>query len=78
MDKPALFDCVETIEDMLPLMAELFKGIKVNKASIAKAVDSQYFYSVDILEYLVKKDVSYRDAHDAVGTMVKKCLDKNI
>ncbi len=78
MDKPALFDCVETIEDMLPLMAELFKGIAVNKASIAKAVDSQYFYSVDILEYLVKKGVSYRDAHDAVGTMMKKCLDKNI
>jgi len=76
MDKPALFDCVETIENMLPLMAELFKGIKVNKANIAKAVDSQYFYSVDILEYLVKKGVSYREAHDAVGTMVKKCLDK--
>ena len=78
MDKPALFDCVETIEDMLPLMAELFKGIKVNKTNITKAIDFQYFYSVDILEYLVKKGVSYRDAHDIVGTMMKKCLDKGI
>ena len=78
MDKPALFDCVETIEDMLPLMAQLIKSIKVKKENIAQAVDSQYFYSVDILEYLIKKGVSYRDAHDIVGTMVKKCLDKNI
>ena len=78
MDKPALFDCVETIEDMLPLMAQLIKSIKVKKENIAQAVDSQYFYSVDILEYLIKKGVSYRDAHDIVGTMVKKCLDKGI
>ncbi len=78
MDKPALFDCVETIEDMLPLMTELFGGIKVNKKKIAKAIDSQYFYSVDILEYLVKKGVSYREAHDTVGVMVKQCLDRGI
>jgi argininosuccinate lyase len=78
MDKPALFDCVETIEHMLPLLTELFKGIKVNNKSIANAVDSQYFYSVDILEYLVKKGVSYRQAHDIVGSMAKNCLDKGI
>jgi len=67
-----------TIENMLPLMAQLFKGIKVNKAKIATAVDSQYFYSVDILEYLVKKGAPYREAHDIVGTMVKKCFDKGV
>jgi argininosuccinate lyase len=78
MDKPALFDCVETLEDMLPLMTQLFNGITVNKESLANAVDSQYFYSVDILEYLVKKGVPYREAHDIVGTMVKNCLDKGI
>lgn len=78
MDKPALFDCVETIEDMLPLMAQLFRGITVNKKNITAAIDSQYFYSVDILEYLVKKGASYREAHDTVGTMVKECLDKGM
>jgi len=78
MDKPALFDCVETLEEMLPLLAELFKGLKANRNKIAKAIDNDNFYSVDILEYLVKKGVSYRDAHDIVGNMVKKCLDKGI
>ena len=65
-------------EEIHLLMAQLFQGIKVNKKSIATAVESQYFYSVDMLEYLVKKGVSYREAHDSVGSMVKKCLDKGI
>ncbi|OGX38530.1 MAG: argininosuccinate lyase [Omnitrophica WOR_2 bacterium RIFCSPHIGHO2_02_FULL_52_10] len=78
LDKPALFECVEALEEMLPLMAQLFKGIKVNGPKIAQAIESQHFYSVDILEYLVKKGVSSRDAHDIVGTMVKECLDKGV
>jgi argininosuccinate lyase len=33
-------------------------------------------FSVDIVEYLIKKGTSYREAHDIVGRMVKDCLDK--
>jgi argininosuccinate lyase len=78
MDKPALFDSVETVEDMLSIMAKLFTGISVNRKKLSTAIDSQYFYSVDILEYLIQKGVSYRDAHDIVGLMAKNCLDKGI
>ena len=76
MDKPALFDCVETLEDMLALMAELFGGITVNKQSLAGRTNAEQFFSVDILDYLVRKGMSYRDAHDTVGLMVKECLDR--
>lgn len=76
MDKPALFDCIETIEDMLPLMAELFGGITVKKDVLAQRVTPEYFFSVDILDYLVRKGMSYREAHDTVGVMVKECLDR--
>ncbi len=75
MDKPALFECMETMEDMLELMAQVFGGIKVRKEVLAEKIKSEYFFSVDILDYLVKKGVSYRDAHDTVGAMVKECLD---
>ncbi len=75
MDKPGLFDTVETIEDMLKIMADVFAGIKVNKEVLKERVKSEYFFSVDILDYLVKKGVSYRDAHNTVGVMVKECLD---
>jgi argininosuccinate lyase len=76
MDKPALFDSIETIEDMLILMTEVFGGITVNKDVLKDRISSEYFFSVDILDYLVKKGMSYRDAHDTVGAMVKECLDK--
>ncbi|MFH0754445.1 MAG: argininosuccinate lyase [Candidatus Omnitrophota bacterium] len=75
IDKPALFDVVETTEDMLELMAQVVGGIKVKRDVLKERVKSEYFFSVDILEYLVKKGVSYRDAHDTVGAMVKECLD---
>ncbi|MBF0484947.1 MAG: argininosuccinate lyase [Candidatus Omnitrophica bacterium] len=76
MDKPALFDCVETLENMLAVMAELFGGIKVNRERLSARVKDEYFFSVDILDYLVKKGLSYREAHDTVGLMAKECLDK--
>ncbi|MBF0387691.1 MAG: argininosuccinate lyase [Candidatus Omnitrophica bacterium] len=76
MDKPALFDCVETIEDMLAVLAELFGGIVVKKDVLAERVNAEYFFSVDILDYLVRKGMTYRDAHDTVGVMVKECIDR--
>ncbi len=75
MDKPGLFETVETIEDMLEIMAHVFGGIQVKKDVLKDRITSEYFFSVDILDYLVKKGVSYRDAHDTVGAMVKECLD---
>ncbi len=75
IDKPALFDVVETIADMLELMAQVVAGIKIKKDIVKERVKSEYFFTVDILDYLIKKGVSYRDAHDTVGAMVKECLD---
>ncbi len=76
MDKPALFSSVETFEDMLAIMAELFGGITVNRDFLKARVNAEYFFSVDILDYLVRKGSTYREAHDTVGRMVKECLDK--
>lgn len=76
LDKPALFDCIETIEDILPLLAELFGGITVKKEVLATRVNTEYFFTVDVLDYLVRKGMTYRDAHDTVGVMVKECIDR--
>ena len=76
LDKPALFDAVDYIPEILKIMSELFRHIKVNKESIAKKLENESLFSVDIAEYLIKKGVSYREAHDIVGSMVRSCLDK--
>ena len=77
LDKPPLFESVEKIKQMLLLMGKFFSTLKFKKYVIQKRIsDDESFFCVDIMEFLIKKGVSYRDAHDAVGRMVKECLDQ--
>jgi len=76
LDKPALFSSVEKVKDILGLLEKHFNGLKVNKKVLAERIQDEYFFTVDIMEYLIKKGVSYRDAHDTVGIMAKDCLDQ--
>ena len=76
LDKPVLFRSVEAMNDMLGVMSGLFANIVVKKDVVAKRINDEAFFSVDVMEYLIKKGVSYREAHDTVGTMVKECLDQ--
>jgi argininosuccinate lyase len=76
LDKPVLFRSVEAAKDMLEVMAGLFGNLKVKKGNVAaRLFKDESFYSVDVMEYLIKKGVSYREAHDIVGKMVKDRLD---
>jgi len=76
LDKPPLFNGVESIRDMLEIFIALFKAITINKEIIAKKIEDESLFSVDIVEYLVEKGLSYRKAHDITGRMVKDILDK--
>ncbi len=76
LDKPPLFDAVDTISDILEIMVALFANIVIEKEAIAAKLKDESMFSVDIVEYLIKKGVSYRKAHDIVGKMVVDCLDK--
>ena len=78
LDKPVLFDTVETTQDMLVVLAELFVNLKVKKAALQSRITEEDFFCVDAMDYLIKKGVSYRDSHDILGKMVKDCLDKGI
>ncbi len=75
LDKPVLFRSVETMKDMLDVLSGLFGNLSVKQGPIAKRLNDESFFSVDVMEYLIKKGVSYREAHDVVGKMVKECLD---
>jgi argininosuccinate lyase len=76
LDKPPLFNALDTIKNILEIFVPLFKYIKVKKEEIASKLLDESLFSVDIVEYLIKKGLSYREAHDIVGKMVKDCLDK--
>jgi argininosuccinate lyase len=76
LDKPPLFDAVDTMKDILEIFMALFGNIVIEKEAIASRIKDESLFSVDIVEYLIKKGISYRKAHDIVGSMVIDCLDK--
>jgi len=76
LDKPALFDSVDTTKRMLLVLVKIFATLKVKKGNAAERVLDESFFTVDVMDYLVKKGVASRDAHDILGRMVRDCLDK--
>ncbi|MBU2541098.1 MAG: argininosuccinate lyase [Candidatus Omnitrophica bacterium] len=77
LDKEPLFDAVERIDVILEIFKEIFKAMKVNTHKLREKLLDESLYCVDIMEYLISKGLSYRDAHDTVGRLVKNTLDKN-
>lgn len=76
LDKPALFDSIDTTKNMLIILTKIFASMTVKKDNAAQSVMDESFFTVDVMDYLVKKGVSNRDAHDILGRMVKDCLDR--
>ncbi|HQP10683.1 MAG TPA: argininosuccinate lyase [Candidatus Omnitrophota bacterium] len=76
LDKPALFQSVDKVKEMLALLAKLFSGLQVNKSTVKRRISDEALFSVDIMEYLIQKGVAYREAHDIVGNMIRQCTDK--
>ncbi len=76
LDKPPLFNGIETIRSTLEIFIGLFKNITLNRKVIAEKLEEESLFSVDIVEYLIKKGLSYRQAHDITGRMVSDTLDK--
>ncbi len=70
-DKEPLFDTVDTLRDSLALLADMTGGIEVKKSAMAAAVKKGFATATDLADYLVKKGLPFRDAHEAVARAVK-------
>jgi argininosuccinate lyase len=79
LDKKPLFDSVKKSEYALDILKGLVEGIKINKepACLNMAGDESLL-ALDIADYLVKKGLSFKDAHDITGKMVVYCIDENM
>ncbi len=72
-DKEGLFDTVDTLKGLLPLLAEMLDTITVNQSCLKEAVDDDYLCATDLADYLVKKGLSFREAHHVVGSLIAYC-----
>jgi argininosuccinate lyase len=70
-DKEPLFDTADTLRDVLALLAELLKGIEPNPARMREALRQGYATATDLADYLVRKGVAFRDAHEIVSRAVR-------
>lgn len=77
-DKKPLFESVDTVSSALAVMARLVGTVKMDKEKALKALEDEFIYATDIAEYLVRKGIAFREAHDIVGSIVKHCSDKGI
>ena len=72
-DKEPLFDTADTLIDTLRIFADLVPGIRVKSEAMAAALRQGYATATDLADYLVKKGLPFRDAHEAVARAVKAC-----
>ncbi len=73
-DKEPLFDTVDTLKDTLRIFAEMAGGITVKPEAMERAAKRGYATATDLADYLVKKGLPFRDAHEVVAHAVKDAI----
>ncbi|HBY57255.1 MAG TPA: argininosuccinate lyase [Candidatus Atribacteria bacterium] len=74
-DKEPLFDTVSTLESSLFLMSKMIETMWINKEKMEKGTKGDFSTATELADYLVKKGLSFREAHKLVGKIVLYCLE---
>ena len=77
-DKEPLFDTVDTLKDTLRIFAEMVGGISVKPEAMERAALKGYATATDLADYMVKKGLPFRDAHEAVAHAVKAAISHQV
>ena len=75
-DKEPLFDSADTLRDTLRIFADMVPHIQVKAETMRAAALQGFATATDLADYLVKKGLPFRDAHEAVAHAVKACSNK--
>jgi argininosuccinate lyase len=75
-DKEPLFDTADTLLVTLEIYADMMRGIKVNKEAMRAAATEGFATATDLADYLVKKGLPFRDAHEVVARAVRHAAGK--
>ena len=77
-DKEALFDGLDTVLLSLQTFNGMIETMKVNKDIMKKSASGGFTNATDVADYLVKKGMAFRNAHEVVGRIVLCCISKQI
>jgi len=71
-DKEPLFDAADTLRDVLTLLAEMMGGLQARPDRMRAALDEGHATATDLADYLVRKGMAFRDAHEVVAKAVRE------
>jgi len=74
-DKEPVFDSVDTVSQSLAVMVELLPGLSFNSEILGQATEKGFMTATDLAEYLVRKNIPFRQAHAIVGRAVAYCIE---
>jgi argininosuccinate lyase len=77
-DKEPLFDTIDTLKDCLRAFADMVPAIKANRKEMYASTLKGYATATDLADYLVKKNMPFRDAHEVVGKAVALGIKQGI
>jgi argininosuccinate lyase len=77
-DKEPVFDAIDTVKMCLPVFADMVRTMKVNKDRMRLGAKGGFTNATDLADYLVKKGIAFRDAHEIVGKIVFSCIQRGI
>lgn len=73
-DKEPLFDAINTVKICLGILPPMLVSMKINKDKMLSAVKEGFLNATDVADYLVKKGLPFRDAHECAGSLVSYAL----
>ena len=76
-DKEMSFDAIDTVKSLIKLMSGMLSSMKFNNERMAKSARGGFTNATDAADYLVKKNVPFRDAHEIVGRLVLYGIENN-
>ncbi|HYQ91229.1 MAG TPA: lyase family protein, partial [Candidatus Competibacteraceae bacterium] len=74
-DKEPLFDTVDTVLACLCAFADMVPALRANREAMYRAVKQGFATATDLADYLVRKGLPFRDAHEVVGRAVRLGVD---
>ncbi len=75
-DKEGLFDAVKTVSQIIPIYSAMLNCMRLNKDTMANAVNNDYSNATQLANYMVKNNIAFREAHEITGKIVMHCIDQ--
>ncbi|HZT43625.1 MAG TPA: argininosuccinate lyase [Chthonomonadaceae bacterium] len=77
-DKEPLFDAVDTVRLVLPALERTLSTARFRTDHMAAATEGDFSTATDLADYLVRRGLPFRDAHEVVGRVVRHCLEHSL